>query len=164
MNLGDSSPPIVLRKLRKQLAKAQKATAAAVGKGLLSGSVEAKARPVEDASLVASKAKLDDNDAEDFKHPQLTHEFKVALMRARQAKGLTQQQLAQAVAVKASVVQDYETGRAIPNPAIIAKLKRALGVPLPRPQQKRTKKTAVDSEEEGTEHVVLHGKVVSRSS
>ena len=31
---------------------------------------------------------------------------------------------------KPSVIQDYESGRAIPNPQILAKLERALGVKL----------------------------------
>jgi len=31
---------------------------------------------------------------------------------------------------KPSVIQDYEAGKAIPNPQILSKLSRALGVPL----------------------------------
>jgi ribosome-binding protein aMBF1 (putative translation factor) len=54
-------------------------------------------------------------------------------MQARMAKGLTQKDLATAINEKPQVVGEYETGKAIPNPAIISKLERKLGVKLPRP-------------------------------
>jgi len=40
--------------------------------------------------------------------------------------------LAAAVNEKPSVINDYESGKAIPNGAIISKLNRALGVRLPK--------------------------------
>ena len=45
-------------------------------------------------------------------------------------KQLSQKDLAQKVNEKPSVIQDYESGRAIPNPQILSKLERALGVKL----------------------------------
>jgi putative transcription factor len=54
---------------------------------------------------------------------------------------MNQQQLAQAVNEKQSVIADYEAGRAIPNPQIISKLERALGVHLPRDKKKKVKET-----------------------
>jgi putative transcription factor len=38
---------------------------------------------------------------------------------------------------KKSVVSDYETGRAIPQPGVIGKMERQLGVRLPRPPKKK---------------------------
>jgi putative transcription factor len=38
---------------------------------------------------------------------------------------------------KPSVIAEYESGRAIPNPQIISKIERALGVHLPRAAKKR---------------------------
>ena len=38
-----------------------------------------------------------------------------------------------AINEKPQIVAEYEAGKAIPNPAIITKLERALGVKLPRP-------------------------------
>lgn len=38
-----------------------------------------------------------------------------------------------AINEKPQVVGEYETGKAIPNPQIISKLERKLGVKLPRP-------------------------------
>ena len=43
---------------------------------------------------------------------------------------LAQKDLAQKVNEKPSVIQDYEAGKAIPNPQILGKLERALGVKL----------------------------------
>ena len=53
-----------------------------------------------------------------------------AIQTARQEKELSQKDLAQKVNEKPSVIQDYESGRAIPNPQILGKLERALGVKL----------------------------------
>jgi ribosome-binding protein aMBF1 (putative translation factor) len=46
---------------------------------------------------------------------------------------MTQKELATAINEKPQVVGEYESGKAVPNPAIISKLERALGVKLPRP-------------------------------
>lgn len=54
-------------------------------------------------------------------------------MQARSAKKMTQKELATAINEKPQVVAEYESGKAIPNPQIITKLERKLGVKLPRP-------------------------------
>jgi ribosome-binding protein aMBF1 (putative translation factor) len=46
---------------------------------------------------------------------------------------MTQKELATAINEKPQIVGEYESGKAIPNPAIISKLERSLGVKLPRP-------------------------------
>jgi putative transcription factor len=56
-----------------------------------------------------------------------------AIMQARTAKKMTQKDLATAINEKPQVVAEYESGKAIPNPQIIAKLERQLGTKLPRP-------------------------------
>ena len=45
-------------------------------------------------------------------------------------KQLSQKDVAQKINEKPSVLQDYEAGRAIPNPQILGKLERTLGVKL----------------------------------
>lgn len=67
-----------------------------------------------------------------FTHKEITHSFKVSLMRARQAKKLTQKQLADQINVKHSVINDYESGKIVPDGNIINKLNRALGIKLPK--------------------------------
>lgn len=42
--------------------------------------------------------------------------------------------------VKPSVVNDYESGKAVPNGMLISKMERALGVKLPRPSKKKKNK------------------------
>jgi ribosome-binding protein aMBF1 (putative translation factor) len=54
-------------------------------------------------------------------------------MQARTAKKMTQKDLATAINEKPQIVAEYESGKAVPNPQIIAKLERALGTKLPRP-------------------------------
>ncbi|KAJ2916832.1 hypothetical protein MD484_g3591, partial [Candolleomyces efflorescens] len=53
-----------------------------------------------------------------------------AMQTARLEKQLTQKDLAARINEKPSVLQDYESGKAIPNPQILGKLERALGVKL----------------------------------
>ena len=50
----------------------------------------------------------------------------------------------QKINVKSTVVNDYESGRAIPNPQIISQLQRVLGVKLPKIV--KPKKTGDDDE------------------
>lgn len=54
-------------------------------------------------------------------------------MQARMAKKMTQKELGTAINEKPQVIGEYESGKAIPNPQIISKLERKLGVKLPRP-------------------------------
>ncbi|KAJ3737367.1 multi protein bridging factor 1-domain-containing protein [Lentinula guzmanii] len=53
-----------------------------------------------------------------------------AMAAARGDLKLTQKELAQKVNEKPSVMQEYESGKAIPSPQILGKLERALGVKL----------------------------------
>ncbi len=53
-----------------------------------------------------------------------------AIQQARQAKNLTQKDLATAINEKAGVVNEYESGKAIPSQQVLMKLERKLGVKL----------------------------------
>jgi transcriptional regulator with XRE-family HTH domain len=53
-----------------------------------------------------------------------------AMQTARGDLKLSQKDVAQKVNEKPSVIQDYESGKAIPNPQILGKLERVLGVKL----------------------------------
>jgi len=57
------------------------------------------------------------------------------MQTARLEKQLTQKDVAQRINEKPSVLQDYESGKAIPNPQILGKLERVLGVKLRGPSQ-----------------------------
>ena len=53
-----------------------------------------------------------------------------AIQKGRQAKNLTQKDLATKINEKPTVVNDYESGRGIPNQQVLAKMERALGIKL----------------------------------
>jgi putative transcription factor len=76
-------------------------------------------------------AKLE-NSSDEFKHETVNRNLSQAIQQARLARKLTQKQLATAINEKAQVIQQYESGQAIPNPQVLLKLDRALGVHLPR--------------------------------
>jgi len=80
-------------------------------------------------TLAKSAAKLD-NETEDFHLDRVPSSLRTQITRARSDKRMTQAQLAQAINEKVFVVQDYENGKAIPNPAVLAKMSRVLGTPL----------------------------------
>ncbi|EEF37862.1 Multiprotein-bridging factor, putative [Ricinus communis] len=64
------------------------------------------------------------------KYDRVPTELKKAIMQARMEKKFTQAQLAQMINEKPQIIQEYESGKAIPNQQIIGKLERALGVKL----------------------------------
>ncbi|CAI9088814.1 OLC1v1023251C1 [Oldenlandia corymbosa var. corymbosa] len=81
------------------------------------------------SSTTLNTRKLDE-DTENLAHQKVPTELKKAIMQARQDKKLTQAQVAQLINEKPQVIQEYESGKAIPNQQIISKLERALGVKL----------------------------------
>lgn len=80
------------------------------------------AKKLEEADDVGKIAKVDKS-------------LSKAIMQARTAKKLSQKELATAINEKPQVVAEYESGKAVPNPQIISKLERKLGVKLPRPSK-----------------------------
>ncbi|GMJ10116.1 multiprotein bridging factor 1B, MULTIPROTEIN BRIDGING FACTOR 1B [Hibiscus trionum] len=71
-----------------------------------------------------------DEETENLAHERVPTELKKAIMQARMDKKLTQAQLAQMINEKPQIIQEYESGKAIPNQQIIGKLERALGAKL----------------------------------
>ncbi|ODQ67269.1 putative multi-protein binding factor 1 [Nadsonia fulvescens var. elongata DSM 6958] len=53
-----------------------------------------------------------------------------AIQKGRQDKGMTQKDLAVKINEKPQVINDYESGRAIPNQQILGKMERNLGIKL----------------------------------
>ena len=56
--------------------------------------------------------------------------MRAAIQKARVAKGWSQAELAKRVNERAQVVQEYESGKAVPVQAVLAKMERALEVKL----------------------------------
>jgi len=63
-------------------------------------------------------------------------DLKKALILARNAKKMTQKELALQLGCDAKTVKEYESGKAIPNNGLVAKMERALGSKLPRAPKK----------------------------
>lgn len=78
-----------------------------------------------------------EEDTETFQHNVVDRSLSQALIKARAEKKMTQKALATAINEKPQVIAEYESGKAIPNGAIIAKLERALGAKLPRGPSKK---------------------------
>merc|ERR1712146_251353 len=76
-------------------------------------------------------------ESEDTHVDTVGHDVKIAIQKARQAKGWNQRQLAEAISAKADVIRDYENGKAIPDNALIAKIEKVTGVKLPRAPKKK---------------------------
>ena len=85
-------------------------------------------------SLMFNAARLEE-DTEMLQHPTVTHEFRIALQRARHAKRMTQKDLGIALNEKATLINNYETGLALPDSQLINKMERTLGCKLPRRSQ-----------------------------
>merc|ERR1711997_699839 len=81
-----------------------------------------------------------DEEQEDFRTAKIGQNFSVALQRARLKKGWKQQQLAQQLNVRQTVINQYESGKAKPNSQLIARMNRILGVKLPSVQKVGQKK------------------------
>lgn len=128
--------PVVLSKTAKQKAQGL-SSAHAVAQAKMSGSLttEKKHGAAENKSAHAGGGagmrKLEES-TEVFSHNTVNKSLSKAITQARIAKKMTQQQLATAINERAQVIQQYESGQAIPNPQIINKLDRALGIHLPR--------------------------------
>ncbi|EDW24329.1 GL23466 [Drosophila persimilis] len=52
------------------------------------------------------------------------------IMQGRQAKGLSQKDLASKICEKPQVIGDYEAGRGIPKDQVLAKIERIIGIKL----------------------------------
>ena len=82
----------------------------------------------------ANLKKLEDS-TEEFKHATVDKSLSRAIQQARLAKKMTQKDLATAINERPQIIQQYEAGTAIPNPQLLNKLDRALGIHLPRPRK-----------------------------
>ncbi|KAK7272426.1 hypothetical protein RJT34_29014 [Clitoria ternatea] len=132
--LSQDWEPVVLRKKAPTAAarKDEKAVNAARRAGADIDTVKkfnAGTNKSASSSTSLNTKRLDD-DTESLAHDRVPTELKKAIMQARMDKKLTQAQLAQIINEKPQVIQEYESGKAIPNQQIIGKLERALGAKL----------------------------------
>jgi len=74
-------------------------------------------------------AKLD-RETEELRHETVSLDLTKVIQQARQAKGWSQKEFATKINEKPQVVNEYESGKAIPNNQILTKMERILGVKL----------------------------------
>lgn len=74
-------------------------------------------------------AKLD-RETEELRHETISLDIGKIIQQGRQAKGLSQKDLATKINEKPQVITDYEAGRGIPNNVIIGKIEKAIGMKL----------------------------------
>jgi len=116
--------PVVTRKVTDLNAARRTGQVVATDKKVTNGVNKAHSGP--DHQRIA---KLD-RENEVAPPPKVLPSVGKAMSQARLALELTQKDVAQKVNEKPSVIQDYESGRAIPNPQILGKLERILKVKL----------------------------------
>eukprot|EP01028_Stygiella_incarcerata_P011164 TRINITY_DN617_c0_g1_i2.p2 TRINITY_DN617_c0_g1~~TRINITY_DN617_c0_g1_i2.p2 ORF type:complete len:120 (-),score=43.68 TRINITY_DN617_c0_g1_i2:922-1281(-) len=80
-------------------------------------------------STAVSMAKLE-GEEEDFHLDRVDLELRKRIQQARMAKKMTQAELAKLINEKPQVVNEYESGKAVPNPSVLGKMERILGVKL----------------------------------
>ena len=73
-----------------------------------------------------------EDSTDEFKHKTVDESLSKAITAARLARKLTQKDLATAINERPQIIQEYESGKAIPNSQILLKLDKALGTHLPR--------------------------------
>uniref|UniRef100_A0A8C7WYM1 Endothelial differentiation-related factor 1 n=1 Tax=Oryzias sinensis TaxID=183150 RepID=A0A8C7WYM1_9TELE len=79
--------------------------------------------------VTKNTAKLD-RETEELHHERVPLEVGKVIQQGRQAKGLTQKDLATKVNEKPQIIADYESGKAIPNNQVMGKIERVIGMKL----------------------------------
>jgi putative transcription factor len=77
-----------------------------------------------------ANAKKLDEDTESLKVNRVDFKVSALIQRVRQQKGLKQDELARLINERASIVTEYENGKAVPNEQVLVRLEKALGVYL----------------------------------
>ncbi|RWS16548.1 Endothelial differentiation-related factor 1-like protein [Dinothrombium tinctorium] len=129
---GEWEQVTVLRKKAPKAAqlKSTKAVNAAQRQGIpIETNRKFNAATNKQHTVSLNTAKLD-RETEELHHDTVGLDVGKLIQQHRQAKGLTQKDLATKICEKAQIVTEYESGKAIPNQQILAKLERTLGVKL----------------------------------
>ncbi|CAN7993616.1 unnamed protein product [Ixodes hexagonus] len=71
-----------------------------------------------------------DRETEELHHNRIGLDVGRLIQQGRQAKSLTQKDLATRINEKPQVINDYEAGRAIANQQVLAKIERVIGMKL----------------------------------
>lgn len=87
-------------------------------------------RSNQQSAGAGANAKKLDEDNETLKVKRVDPQLRVRIMKARQGLNWSQQDLAQRVSERASVIAEYESGKAVPDERVIVKMEKAFGMHL----------------------------------
>ena len=134
-NITQDWEPVVLRRTKTKAADLK--SAKAVNQALRSGAPVETVRKAAagtnkkaSAAAVAAPARKLDETTEPAGLERVAGEVRAVIQKARVAKGWSQAELAKRINERAQVVQEYESGKAVPVQAVLAKMERALEVKL----------------------------------
>ena len=120
--------PVILKKTTQQLKEMNK-------KNNSSTIISNKNYNANSNTSNISKKVLDD-DNDDFKVETVSRSLSVQIQQARNAKKMSQKELAQQLCTQPSIIQSYENGKATPDGAFLAKMSKILGVKLKKNNNK----------------------------
>jgi putative transcription factor len=109
--------------------KSGESNASHLNRSARAGITTTKTRPSKPIDEIISLKKIE-NEEETFKHAKVTLSLSRKIAQARNEKKLTQKDLANAICVPPKTIQEYESGKAIPNHLIINKMEKFLGCKL----------------------------------
>ncbi|XP_052159884.1 multiprotein-bridging factor 1c [Oryza glaberrima] len=132
-NITQDWEPVVLRRTKPKAAdlKSTRAVNQAMRTGAPVETVRKAAAGTNKAAAgAAAPARKLDESTEPAGLGRVGAEVRGAIQKARVAKGWSQAELAKRINERAQVVQEYESGKAVPVQAVLAKMERALEVKL----------------------------------
>lgn len=80
--------------------------------------------------LTAEQIRLNKLENEELVEKKISLEVRKVIQQARQANKMSQSQLAQQLNVKPNVINEYESGKVVPNNQLLGKMERILKVKL----------------------------------
>lgn len=131
-NITQDWEPVVLRRTKPKAAdlKSSKAVNQALRSGAAVETVRKSAAGMNKHSAAVAPARKLDETTEPAAVERVAVEVRAAIQKARVAKGWSQAELAKRINERAQVVQEYESSKAAPAQAVLAKMERALEVKL----------------------------------
>jgi putative transcription factor len=126
---------VTLKKTHSQKTRGM-SQAQAITMGKRDGIIETQKRTTGGGAKAHRLEEHGRGDDDSFVVKKVDKSLSKAIAQARNAKKMTQKQLGAAICENPKIVQDYESGKAIPSGQILAKLDKALGTRLPRPSKK----------------------------
>jgi len=110
-----------------RLVEAELSAAAEAAAAEAAAAEAAEAEAAASARKISERERLKRIEKEEIDLPILNPVHRQRLVQARVARKMTQQQLANLVNLRAQVIQELETGRAVADVGVLRKLMRVLG-------------------------------------